>query len=261
MYSFPFKGLYFNVNLILVLISVILTIIVLNFHFRGPKKKRVPKWMRKYIIGYIGFVFCFYNESEFYFKNDHHKQSKRSEAASTKLFKNECLNNAKNDLKNNEAADLLSKDVLDKEKDSKVNRAEKCTVQIRNCKTTEPSACSHINMIDSMCDDPREEALTENANDQDETIMYLEETLFNIEKTYLRSKLKDNRLKYLILKEILECQERILLDSNRSTHSDSREITQSEIYDEWKVLAMILDRVCFFIYFIVLLLSSILFVL
>ena len=46
------------------LISVILTIIVLNFHFRGPKKQRVPRWMRKYIIGYLGRIFCFCYESK-----------------------------------------------------------------------------------------------------------------------------------------------------------------------------------------------------
>lgn len=61
--SISCKGLYFNVNLILVLVSVILTIIVLNFHFRGPKKQRVPKWMRIYIIGYLGRLFCFCEES------------------------------------------------------------------------------------------------------------------------------------------------------------------------------------------------------
>ena len=53
-------------NLILVLISVILTIIVLNFHFRGPKKQRVPKWMRIWIIGYFGRIFCFCRESRAY---------------------------------------------------------------------------------------------------------------------------------------------------------------------------------------------------
>ena len=67
--TLPIIGIYFNVNLILVLISVILTIIVLNFHFRGPKKQRVPRWMRKYIIGYLGRVFCFCHESRAYFLN------------------------------------------------------------------------------------------------------------------------------------------------------------------------------------------------
>ncbi len=248
-------------NLILVLISVILTIIVLNFHFRGPKKKRVPKWMRKYIIGYIGFVFCFYNESQFYLKNDRFKQAKKNTVVSKKIFKKECLNNVKNDLKNNEVADLLPEKYIDKEKASEVIRTERCPDQINNCQKTEPIASSHINMLDSICENPIEGMQTEATSDQEETIMYLEETLFNIEKTYLGSKLKDNRLKHLILKEILECQEKILLKSNKSAQSDSREITQNEIYDEWKILAMILDRVCFFIYFIFLLLSSILFVL
>ena len=65
--TLPIIGLYFNINLILVLISVILTIIVLNFHFRGPKKRRVPKWMRHLIIGHMGRVFCFCYESRAYY--------------------------------------------------------------------------------------------------------------------------------------------------------------------------------------------------
>jgi hypothetical protein len=40
------KGLYLNINLMLVLFSVVLTIVVLDFYFRGPRKKRVPLWMR-----------------------------------------------------------------------------------------------------------------------------------------------------------------------------------------------------------------------
>ena len=50
----------------MVLISIILTILVLNCQFRGPKQQRVPKWMRKYIICYLGKFFCFYNESRAY---------------------------------------------------------------------------------------------------------------------------------------------------------------------------------------------------
>ncbi len=57
--TLPIIGIYFNFNLILVLTSIILTITVLNFQFRGPKKTRVPRWMRVYIIGYLGRVFCF----------------------------------------------------------------------------------------------------------------------------------------------------------------------------------------------------------
>lgn len=39
---------------------------MLNFHFRGPKKQRVPLWMRKFIIGYLGRAFCFCYESQAY---------------------------------------------------------------------------------------------------------------------------------------------------------------------------------------------------
>ena len=49
-----FLGIYFNVNLILVLISVVLTVVVLNFHYRGPKKSRVPRWCRRLVMGKIG---------------------------------------------------------------------------------------------------------------------------------------------------------------------------------------------------------------
>ena len=36
------------------LISVVLTVVVLNFHYRGPKKSRVPHWCRRIIMGKIG---------------------------------------------------------------------------------------------------------------------------------------------------------------------------------------------------------------
>lgn len=72
--TLPIIGLYFNINLILVLVSVLLTILVLNFHFRGPKKQRVPRWMRKYIIGYLGKAFCFCYESSAFQKAQEENQ-------------------------------------------------------------------------------------------------------------------------------------------------------------------------------------------
>lgn len=72
--TLPIIGLYFNINLILVLLSVLLTILVLNFHFRGPKKQRVPRWMRKYIIGCLGKAFCFCYESRAFQKAQEENQ-------------------------------------------------------------------------------------------------------------------------------------------------------------------------------------------
>ncbi|KAL7667939.1 hypothetical protein ACOME3_008662 [Neoechinorhynchus agilis] len=52
--NLPIIGIYFNINLILVLISVVMTILVLNVHFRGPKSSPVPGWIKKYVIEMLG---------------------------------------------------------------------------------------------------------------------------------------------------------------------------------------------------------------
>lgn len=31
-------------------ISVVMTVIVLNCHYKGPTAKQVPRWMRRYVI-------------------------------------------------------------------------------------------------------------------------------------------------------------------------------------------------------------------
>ena len=46
------------------LISIVLTIAVLNFHFRGPKKDRVPPLLRKYVLGYLAVMLGFKKESK-----------------------------------------------------------------------------------------------------------------------------------------------------------------------------------------------------
>jgi hypothetical protein len=110
----------------------------------------------------------------------------------------------------------------------------------------------------------------------------LEKMLSKMQKSFDPFKLKDENLKFSIVKEILECQ-RLLLTVNLSNskeinyksfgrgrnnsnkkssknekHSSGyhREMTPAEIYDEWKILAMIVDRICFFFYLLALVLSS-----
>lgn len=76
--TLPLIGLYFNFNLILVLCSIILTILVLNFQFRGPKRQRVPRWMRTYLIGYLGRAVCFGSETRaFYLAHLTRKDNKK----------------------------------------------------------------------------------------------------------------------------------------------------------------------------------------
>ncbi len=106
----------------------------------------------------------------------------------------------------------------------------------------------------------------------------LEKMLSKMQKSFDPFKLKDENLKFSIVKEILECQ-RLLLTVNLSNSKDinyksfgknnkkssknekhssgyHREMTPAEIYDEWKILAMIVDRICFFFYLLALVLSS-----
>jgi hypothetical protein len=48
---------------------VLASIIVLNLHHRAPSKRRVPKWIRKYIIGKLGPYLGFLNEAKAFDKN------------------------------------------------------------------------------------------------------------------------------------------------------------------------------------------------
>lgn len=85
----------------------------------------------------------------------------------------------------------------------------------------------------------------------------LEKMLVRMQKSFDPFKLHDESLKFAILKEILECQ-RLLLTANLANKKENQ-ITANEIYDEWKVLAMIVDRICFFVYLAALVVSSVLF--
>ena len=98
----------------------------------------------------------------------------------------------------------------------------------------------------------------------------LEKMLNKMQKSFDPFKLKDENLKFTILKEILECQ-RLLLTYNlfskdnatiKNTNSNREQniITINEIYDEWKILAMVVDRICFVFYLLALIISSVLFI-
>ena len=114
----------------------------------------------------------------------------------------------------------------------------------------------------------------------------LEKMLNKMQKSFDPFKLRDENLKFSIVKEILECQ-RLLLTVNLSNNSVNRkkydkscnqqpkscaynknkrksvgakrEMTIEEIYDEWKIMAMIIDRICFFFYLLALIFSSAIF--
>ena len=249
--SLPIIGLYFNVNLILVLISVILTIIVLNFHFRGPKKQRVPKWMRKYIIGYLGRVFCFCHESNAYFRAQ--KDIPVEKIQVKKLNRNELpiyINKRENNSLNQENNEF---DFTSSTEPAYLKQSRERAINNKNDSFPKKNFLANEmrNSFDLANSKTNEMPFSE------EISRNLEKMLIKLQKSFDPFKLQDENLKFSILKEILECQ-RLLLTANLANKKE-KAITVNEIYDEWKILAMIVDRICFFIYLSALLLSSVLF--
>lgn len=191
MLIFLFLGIYFNINLLFVILTVISSIIVLNLHHRAPSKRRVPKWIRTYIIGHVGPYLGFLNEAKGFDRNKI-------------IIENLHLN--------------INKKNLVKKLDAK---------QMGN--------------ID----------------------WNMEFLMKKIQDTFNPSEIKNGRLKILILNEITKCQQSILKANKKY---DSRKILNSiyienevklvKIYKEWKILSVIIDRICFFIYLLCFVTSS-----
>ena len=255
--------MYINVNLILVLISVVLTVIVLNLHFRGPKTRRVPFWIRKYIIGYLGRFFCFFHESRTFFRA--HKETKIKELTKSKtiLSKDQPFieGNKFDDYNDNSDSPVLI-NTLSKIKT--INKSKENYFYIENGDYEFEDgmlkkAIKNSNSVQSMTrvnqKNITEKSASNNLNE--EISKNLEKMLVKMQKSFDPFKLRDQDLKFKLLKEILECQ-RLLLENNL-TSLDKVPIIVNSIYDEWRILAMIIDRICFFIYFISLITSSTLF--
>lgn len=93
-------------------------------------------------------------------------------------------------------------------------------------------------------------------NGATDLIPYLQNLIYNINKSISLSQLKNEDLKNKILSEIIECQQKLLVKSQNKDNIQKENLKKSvknpinfnEIYDEWKVLAMVVDRICFFTY-------------
>ncbi|KAK8783525.1 hypothetical protein V5799_010110 [Amblyomma americanum] len=48
--SIPLLGIYLTAVMAITSISVVMTVIVLNFHYRGPSRKEVPSWLRQLVL-------------------------------------------------------------------------------------------------------------------------------------------------------------------------------------------------------------------
>nr|XP_042902633.1 neuronal acetylcholine receptor subunit alpha-2 isoform X2 [Parasteatoda tepidariorum] len=57
--SIPLLGIYLTVVMAITSISVVVTVVVLNFHYRGPSRKEVPPYLRQLILQRFASCSCF----------------------------------------------------------------------------------------------------------------------------------------------------------------------------------------------------------
>ena len=50
--------MYLTAVMAITTISIMMTVVVLNFHYRGPSKKPAPKWLKEIILNKMGYWFC-----------------------------------------------------------------------------------------------------------------------------------------------------------------------------------------------------------
>ena len=199
--------------------------------------------MRKYIIGYFGCMLNFTNPrmsidetgKKLFYSNNYIKNFITYDETEGKL-KNK--NKIKNDKKVGDFLDFKS-------------------IKIQN----KPS--NNHNDINDMKKTNINTNFFENNLSNKNLAKTLEKMIIKLQKSFDPIRLKDENLKYQILKEILECQRNLILTKKReneaSVHAKDSSVSFAFINDEWKILAMILDRICFSIYLSFFIISIIMF--
>jgi hypothetical protein len=203
-----------------VLISVVLTVVVLNFHYRGPKKSRVPRWCRRIVMGKIGHWLGF------------HFISPEQLLSPSPIRKSLSQRSIRRDNSNGD-----------------INSNRKHTkIKITLLPTTTPAGTEVSDNEDEMTHSSiQQHSLTHN----------IEEILLKMQTQFDPNKIDDEQLKVSILREILECQRLLLTIHSRKQNVHSQSLY--DIYEEWKILAIIVDRICFIFYLISMLAASIVF--
>ncbi|CAF3937892.1 unnamed protein product [Rotaria sp. Silwood2] len=203
-------------------------VVVLNFHYRGPKKSRVPRWCRRIVMGKIGHWLGFHFIS--------HEQL-LSPSNPTKSFARRTTR------RDNSNGDIISRN--DKHSKIKLPLLSKTTTTTTTTTTATP------------IDDYDKDGMTHTSIQQHSLTHNIEQILLKMQTQFDPSRIDDEQLKVSILREILECQ-RLLL----SIHARKQNIHSQllyDIYEEWKILAIIVDRLCFIFYLISMLAASIIF--
>jgi hypothetical protein len=271
--------------------------------------------MRKYIIGYLGKIFCFCHESKLFYQNFDNTINKKNKLDPINFTKNnnsiynqkssfnDISNNGENNINkfndntkfkttsksniNNEFIDYNIKENKKTNSSNNLLNLKKIITENKEYNLKENRIVLEYsnnqeeyqlnkkydydlnNAMNSLNDSnikslPKTSEKVNKSNSRTEISPFndrisrnLEKMLIKLQKSFDPFKIQDENLKFEMLKEILECQ-RLLLQANIND-KNQKQITINQIYDEWKILAMIVDRICFFIYLLALIGSSVLF--
>jgi hypothetical protein len=205
-----------------VLISVVLTVVVLNFHYRGPKKSRVPRWCRRIIMDKIGHWLGFHYISR--------EQLLSSSSSGKSLSRRTNRRNSSN---------------------GEINRNEKHT------KVKLPLLPTAATAAAAATDNDHDNEMSHTLNQQNSLTHNIEQILLKMQGQFDPNKIDDEQLKVSILRELLECQRLLLTIHVKKQNAHSQSLY--DIYEEWKILAIIVDRICFIFYLISMLAASIIF--
>jgi hypothetical protein len=205
-----------------VLISVVLTVVVLNFHYRGPKKTRVPRWCRRIIIDKIGRWFGFH-----------------------------LINHAQLNSPSPSAKSLARRHPSRSNSNGIISQNQKHTVvKLRALATSTSTTTATV-------DDNHGDEMTHISVQQYSLTHNVEQILLKLQTQFDPSKIDDEQLKVSILREILECQRLLLTIHAKKQNIDSTSLY--DVYEEWKVLAIIVDRICFIFYLTSMVAASLIF--
>lgn len=225
------------------LISVILTVVVLNFHYRGPKKSRVPYWCRRIIMAKVGYWlgFRFISREQLL---SHNPPSTPTPTAKFLAERSSIRENGNGDTKRSRSHVKVK---FPSEPTSRT--VTKTAAAITTTATTTIMTTGH--------DEQHAEETATGLTREHVLTHSIEQILLKMQTQFDPSRIDDEQLKVSILREILECQ-RLLLTIHARKQRNHSNVTY-DIYEEWKILAIIVDRICFIFYLISMIAASIIF--
>ncbi|PAA54201.1 hypothetical protein BOX15_Mlig026469g1 [Macrostomum lignano] len=112
--SVPLIGMYFSCTMVMCSLSVVFTVIVLNYHHRDAESHPVPNWVKKFICTYLANILCMRNHHRDEEKEPIYLRRRKNASFRTSSYREAA--NANVELKERSSKSLLA-NVLDLEDD------------------------------------------------------------------------------------------------------------------------------------------------